>query len=295
MQKKKFDIKKDFIKLKNNKGEFIAKIDLKRGGTLQDLILNGVKVIEQKNYFNYSDSFASSILFPFVNRLKGGIYFFKNKSYQLPINEIGGNAHHGLVFDKRFILDNYELIESDAVINLSYESKGEEGYPFPFKIEIEYMIGFDFMNLNVTITNLSNRDIPYSIGWHPYFVSSDLFKSSVQFNKSHDIVSDDLGVANHRLRSNGLVNINPGNDRLDNCFQLKSNEIKFSTPNYLLSLSCDCDPIFLQIYNPPFKDLFAIELTSGISNSLNNEIGLDVLEQYKSRKISWKLSIIPNE
>ena len=70
--------------------------------------LNGLTVIEKKK-FAYSDSFASAVLFPFVNRLKNGIYSFKNEFHQFPINESGGNAHHGILFNKIFSLKNYFL------------------------------------------------------------------------------------------------------------------------------------------------------------------------------------------
>ncbi|GIR58113.1 MAG: hypothetical protein CM15mP65_06940 [Crocinitomicaceae bacterium] len=37
------------------------------------------------------------------------------------------------------------------------------------------------------IRNLSQNEIPYSVGWHPYFLSSDLSKSNVLFDKSVDV------------------------------------------------------------------------------------------------------------
>ena len=70
----KFETDQNYIQIKNNNDDLVAIVDLINGGSLQHLKLNGINVIEPKKEFSYSDSFASSLLFPFVNRLKNGIY-----------------------------------------------------------------------------------------------------------------------------------------------------------------------------------------------------------------------------
>ena len=56
-----FEVDPCSIKVKNNK-KLLAFIDLLNGGSLQHLKLNGLTVIEKKQ-FAYSDSFASAVLF----------------------------------------------------------------------------------------------------------------------------------------------------------------------------------------------------------------------------------------
>ena len=77
-----FEKNQNYIQIKNNNDDLVAFVDLINGGSLLHLQLNGITLIEEKKEFSYSDSFASAILFPFVNRLKNGVYFFKNKSHQ---------------------------------------------------------------------------------------------------------------------------------------------------------------------------------------------------------------------
>jgi aldose 1-epimerase len=286
----KFEVNQDAISLKNN-NELIAHIDLINGGSLQYLNLNGFKVIEQKKQFAYADSYASSMLFPFINRLNKGSYSFKNKLYQFPINESGGNAHHGVLFNKKFKLKDYFLKDNEASTILQYDSSGEEGYPFAFKIELDYTFGLQYLNMNINVQNLTTHDIPYSLGWHPYFISSNLSKSSIRFSKEFDIITDKLGVAQNRKEEIKDITINPAEHHLDNCFQLKNGEIKFITPDYKMSIVTNRNPAFVHLYTPKIKDLFAIELTSGISNSLNHGIGLDILSKESSTTMNWKLKI----
>ena len=286
-----FETDQNYIQIKNNNDDLVAFIDLINGGSLQHLQLNGITVIERKKEFSYSDSFASAILFPFVNRLKNGIYSFKNKSNHFPINEIGGNAHHGVLYNKFFSLKDYFCKDNEAILILEYESNGEDGYPFAFKINLQYTFGFNYLNMNLRVDNLSQYDFPYSLGWHPYFISSDLSKSCVKFSKSHDIITDEDNVAHHRSKVNQNVEINPTDKHLDNCFQLKNGEVKFTTPDYKMSISTNRSPAFIHLYTTNIKNLFAIELNSGISNSFNNGIGLNYLDKGSSTNMTWKIKI----
>ena len=287
----KFEIDQNSIKIKNNNDDLFAFIDLINGGSLQYLKLNGMTLIEPKKEFTYSDSFASAILFPFVNRLKNGTYSFKNKFHQFPINERGRNAHHGVLYNKVFSLKEYLFKDNEAIIILEYESKREDGYPFAFKINLQYTFGFNYLNMNLRVDNLSEHDFPYSLGWHPYFISSDLSKSCIKFSKSHDIITDEDGVAQHRSKVNQNVEINPSDKHLDNCFQLNNGEVKFNTPDYKMSISTNRSPAFIHLYNPEIKDLFAIEITSGISNSFNHGIGLNYLDKESSTNMTWEIKI----
>ena len=287
----KFEVDKNSIKIKNNKDNLVAFVDLINGGSLQHLKLNGITLIEEKKEFTYSDSFASSLLFPFVNRLKNGVYSFKNKYYQFPINETGGNSHHGVLYNKVFSLKEFFCKDNEAIVILEYESKGEDGYPFAFKINLRYTFGFNYLNMNLRVDNISQHDFPYCLGWHPYFISSDLSKSDIKFSKSHDIITDEDGVAQHSCKVNQNVEINPADKHLDNCFQLNNGEVKFTTPDYKMSISTNRSPAFIHLYTPKIKNLFAIEITSGISNSFNHGIGLNYLDKESSTNMTWKIKI----
>ena len=116
-------------------------------------------------------------------------------------------------------------------------------------------------------------------------------KSCIKFSKSHDIITDLDGVALHCSKANQDVEINPSEKHLDNCFQLQNGEVEFNTPQYKMSISTNRSPAFIHLYNPKIKDLFAIELTSGISNSFNHGIGLSFLDKGSSTNMTWNIKI----
>ena len=65
------------IAIKNKKNGLKAIINLSEGARLQSLILDNTSIIKEDKISNYKDSFASSILFPFANRIKMGIMNLK--------------------------------------------------------------------------------------------------------------------------------------------------------------------------------------------------------------------------
>ena len=58
-----------------------------------------------------------------------------------------------------------------------------------------------------------------------------------------------------------------------------------------MSISTNRFPAFVHLYTPKIKNLFAIELTSGISNSFNHGIGLNYLDKESSTDMTWEIKI----
>src|SRR5262245_2064496 len=65
-----------------------------------------LEVLRSQDHFADQPSGASGngtpILFPFPNRIRGGQFEFGGQEFQLPCNERGVNAIHGLVIDRRW-------------------------------------------------------------------------------------------------------------------------------------------------------------------------------------------------
>ena len=65
----------------------------------------------------------------------------------------------------------------------------------------------------------------------------------------------------------------------------------FKTPEYDLKISTTGKNNFLQIYTPPIANVVAIEPTTGVSDSFNNNIGLQLLAPQKTQEITWGLTV----
>ena len=101
-QKKKGE---DFIIVTNKTGSTKAEISLGNGGSISNLFINNKQIITDLAPLGYEKTYASSIMFPFANRINNGKYNFMGKEFQLHCNEKeSNNALHGLIYNKKFDL-----------------------------------------------------------------------------------------------------------------------------------------------------------------------------------------------
>ena len=278
-----------FLDLKNAVNSTSARISLDEGGSIEGLKFDNEYVIKLQPNFKYKDSYASSILFPFANRIEKGQYSFKEKDYQLACNESGKNALHGLVHNKQFqLIEKVENINFSSVTICFEEIEEREGFPFNYKIYITYILSKNEIKIVVKIENTGTNSFPFTLGWHPYFVSKDLYHSSLSFKSNKKIEFDKNLITKRIIKASAEeLKIKIQNKQLDDCFILNSNTIKFITPTYQIQIATDQIENYLQIYTPKNSSIIAIEPMTGISNSFNNKIGLQTLEPHNKYELKW--------
>lgn len=285
--------KLETIEVENSDKLCYAKICMNDGASLQALKLGGKIIIEDLSPLSYSNTYASSILFPFANRIKDGIYNFEGNDFQFHINETGNNnALHGLVFNKTFRVVNQKETENFASITLEYvENKESIGFPYTYAIQLEYIIKKDALDINVLVKNTGTKVFPFTIGWHPYFISSDLFNSTLNFDSDKQIAFDDRCITTgvNTIENESVFEVK--DKQLDDCFILNSNKTQFNTPNYKLLISASSKENFLQIYTPSRANTIAIEPTTGVSDSFNNKIGLQTLKPNNTYQVNWNVTL----
>lgn len=275
----------------NNSKAFIY---LNLGGSLQELSLQG-KTIIANNSSTYKDTYSSSVLFPFAGRVENGAYTFNDKYHQLYCNDDKfNNALHGLIYDKKFtLIKQIEKENTTSVVILYEETKRIEGYPFLYKITLEYTLTNDTLNLKMSVKNTDNITFPFFLGWHPYFESTHIDNSIL------DIKSDKKITYNDKLSVVGIVEndikfpLKIAENEFDNCFFLTSNLVKLTTPNYKISLKSDAEKAYLHIYTPPHRKSIALEPQTGISNNFNSKISLQTLAP--KNEFSTNFTIIKDE
>ena len=283
----------NILEIENSESEVSGKIHLDSGASLQELTLKGHAIIKDLSPLTYANTYASSILFPFANRIKDGAYTFNDQDFQFEINlKEENNALHGLVYNKTFQIINQEISNDSASILLEYnETKLSIGFPYTYTIQLKYVFTSNDLSLNVSVRNTDSKAFPFTLGWHPYFLSDNLFNSSLDFNSSKKIVLGErnitTGVEDFEL--NDVFNIE--DKQLDDCWILDANEVIFNTPKYQLKMASSIDNNFLQAYTPPKLNTIAIEPTTGVSDSFNNNIGLEVLNANDTYNINWSLKI----
>lgn len=283
----------NIIEVSNSDTSVYGKIQLDQGASLQELTLDSHKIIQDLSPLPYSNTYASSILFPFANRIKDGKYEFNGKTYQFEKNQAEEqNALHGLVFNKTFDVIHKETTKDKVLVTLEYVEKNNSiGFPYTYAIRVEYVFKQTGVDVKVSIENTDTKVFPFTVGWHPYFTSSNLYDSYVDFDSSEKIT---LG---HRNITTGTT-LNKNNNPLqikdsffDDCWILNSDSVMFKTPNYNLKFNSTGSNNFLQLYTPPRKNTIAIEPTTGVSDSFNNKIGLETLKPNETYNITWSLKI----
>lgn len=286
-----------FLELKNLSNNTKAVISLHEGGRLQELQFDGVSVIKEQLDQKYEDTFASSILFPFVSRIKKGFYSFKNEEHQFECNEKGNkNAIHGLVYNKKFKLIKQESNTDSCSITLLYQEKEKlKSFPFLYNIYIKYILKENEITVFVNVSNTDEQSFPFTLGWHPYFTSTDLQDSFLHFKSSHKIQFDKNLITDKIIEFDKKMPFQIKNNHLDDCYILKNNSIKFSTPLYRISLDTNKNENYLQLYTPPYGGVIAIEPMTGISDSFNNKKGLQILKPSEDYEIKWNISFLKTD
>ena len=288
--------KRSFLELKNTRAATKARISLHEGGRLQKLQFNGISIIDEL-VLKYEDTFASSILFPFANRIKNGLYSFVGKEYQFNCNENGrDNALHGLVYNKKFELIEKKLRFNSCSITLLYEEKEKSiGFPFHYNIYLKYTLKDNKICLSVKIKNTDNESFPYTLGWHPYFISNDLYNSFLDFESNQKVQFDENLITAGFIEYKQKTPYHIKDNQLDDSFVLNSNLIGFTTPLYNIQLETNTKENYLQIYTPKNRKTIAIEPMLGICDSFNNKTGLQILHSNEEHEVKWKLTFSKNK
>jgi len=232
-------------------------------------------------------------LFPFVNRLKNGVYEFEGKDYRFPLNEPDkGNALHGFLFNQPFEIQDMGVNTEETFIKLRYSYDGEyDYYPFPFDFQVIYRSNkSNILEVEFFLENTSEHNAPVSFGWHPYLTFSDDIKNikvtapireRVEVNPN--IIPTGSSVKDERFLNGKEIQ----DDQLDNSFRL------IPTEKYTVALLSQQDRAeitmefnksmkFLQMFTPPTRQSIAIEPVTSNINVFQNGDGLLIIKPGES-------------
>ncbi|MFK7748591.1 MAG: aldose 1-epimerase [Kordia sp.] len=282
----------EYIELFDSNGFSKVKISVDQGASVLNLKLDNAQVIDMDSS-SYEDTYASSILFPFANRVKNGTYKHNNKTYQLDCNDMPrNNALHGLVYNKRIAVKTTELTADFGLVTLHYSNDGASiGFPFTYELLVTYKLKNNALTVTVKVENTDSSFFPFTLGWHPYFKSEDLYNSYLRFKSTKKLKFDNQLIPLDIEAYTQTEALQIKDSKLDDCYILSDNEVEFVTPTYNMKISTTSIDNFLQLYTPEKRNTIAIEPMTGVSDSLNNKIGLQILDVGKTYEVSWNIII----
>ena len=199
---------------------------------------------------------------------------------------------HGHIYNKPFSVKSLETSGDNAIVSLYYANEGKtKGFPFPYRLEIIYTFSVKKLAINFQVFNNGVKSFPFGIGWHPYFKTSNLKSSSLDFEGKTQYELDNKMIPQFEIPLKFKTPLLIENTFLDDCFIANKPEIYFQCDTY--SIGIDSSPKnkknYLQVYTPPTGDCVAIEPMTCAPNAFNNKNGLQVLEA--NANFEWQISL----
>jgi aldose 1-epimerase len=274
------------------------------GATILELVVAGETLIKVDDHFPENYQFQSAILSPFPNKIRNGIYDFEGKDYQLTTNDAAmKNAAHGLIYNKKFTVESLNCDADNAEIRLCYIYDNEDiGYPFKIKLIVTFYLQCSSgLTITFRVTNLSNRVIPYGMGFHPYFqFGCPLSETKLIIPECEklDFDNDNFPMGDSIRWNDFSGGKTIGSVKFNSCFWVKEPnghlniEIQRdnSFQNFKLWFETGVNKFnFFQLYTLHNTNEIAIEPMTCAPDAFNNKLGLMYLKS--GTEISTKFGI----
>jgi aldose 1-epimerase len=224
-----------------------------RGASIVMLRLGEQQLIHDFGREKYNWS-SGAVMFPFPVRMTTGtIMQFGANYFNWPMNDTKHKAAlHGLT-----PWVDFELTRDEHGITCVYEYDGNlEYYPFPNRLSISYALKAKCFTLNARIENMGIENMPYHLGWHPYFKldSSFALNPSPKFR----LEKDEHSLPGKKVPFIGF----DWNDEVDGAFYTR--DICVDNEKYQFHIS-SCSEI-TQIFRPKGAPFIAIEPITGLGH-----------------------------
>lgn len=220
------------------------------------------------------------ILFPICGNLPDNTYTYNGKQYTL--------KQHGFARDLPWkVTDQVTQDKVSLTLVLDSNEQTKAVYPFDFQLIFTYELQGNNLEIQQQYKNLSSTALPFSNGFHPYFVTSD--KTQLKFEIPSQEYQDQRTKEIYPFNGNFDFNL----DEIDVAFKQlssKSAAVVDNSRNFKLTLDYGDDYPILVFWTIKGKDFYCLEPWSAPRNSLNTDEHLIVLESGASYTTSVRLT-----
>ncbi|MGI2904784.1 aldose epimerase [Tolypothrix sp. VBCCA 56010] len=255
-----------------------------RGGIITKWRVNGEEIfyLDAERFTNPELSVrgGNPILFPICGNLPDNTYTYQGKQYTL--------KQHGFARDLPWDVTNQVTQDKASLtVVLNSNEQTRSVYPFDFELAFTYQMQGNILEVQQNYTNKSSSPMPFSFGFHPYFVTND--KTQLEFEIPSSEYQDQKTKEIHSFNGNFDFN----RDEIDVAFkQLTSQSASVTDRSRKLKLTLDYDDAFpiLVFWTLKGKDFYCLEPWSAARNSINTGEHLTILEPGASCSASIKLT-----
>ncbi len=243
-----------------------------RGGIVTSWRINGQEV-----FYLDSDRFThpelsvrggNPILFPLCGNLPDDTYNVDGKDYKI--------KQHGFARELPWTATAQSAEgKASLTVELSSNEETKAVYPFDFHVAFTYTLRGNTLEIRQEYKNLSSTPMPFSSGFHPYFLCGDKTRMEL------DIPS--ASYQDNRTKENFAFDgkFDFDQDEIDAVFgNLSSRTTSVTDTDRQLKIAIDYDNFYtyLVFWTVKGKDFYCLEPWSATRNSLNSKEYLTVLE-----------------
>ena len=238
-------------------------------------------------------------LVPYVNRIRGGSFTFRDRTVTIRPNMAGDPSPlHGDGW-----LNPWEVEQSDdrsAVLTYRHEP-GE--WPWSYEARQEFRLDGGVLDVCLSCRNLSDEAMPCGLGQHPYFPCTAETRLGTQ--ATHAWTIDEKVLPVDKVPATGRYDLS---DRLicgqgvDNGWGGWSGRALLSDPKWPFEIELSSPQArFFQVYSPADGGIFVAEPVSHANAALNapeaewSELGLRILEPGEEMQLDMRIEVRPVE
>lgn len=250
----------------------VLEIVPERGGIATSWLVEGQEIfyLDAERFTNPDLTVRGGmpILFPICGNLPDDTYTHKGVEWKL--------KQHGFARDLPWKVAE-QVTERSAGITLILDSneKTQAVYPFDFQLAFTYQIKGNSLEIFQEYTNLSEEPMPFSSGFHPYFLAQD--KSQLRFE------IPGMQYRDQKTHSKGYFTgvFDPTLDEIDVSFDELTGlaaTVTDSARNLRLTLSYNSSYGKLVFWMLKGKDFYCLEPWTAPGNALNTGAHLIYLQ-----------------
>lgn len=213
------------------------------------------------------------VLFPICGNLPDNQYTLNGQTYTL--------KQHGFGRDLPWeVVERATHDEAALTVQLTQNEQTLAVYPFEFSVRLTYRLAGNALTIDQVVENRSDRTMPFSLGFHPYFQVND--KTQLDFDIPADQFQDQITKEMHPFTGQ-FEDITA--DEIDVAFKplsRQSAQVQDRDRNLILTLTYDDAFSTLVFWIVNGKDYYCLEPWTAPRNALNTGDSLILLAPQQS-------------
>lgn len=255
-----------------------------RGGIVTSWQIKGQEIFyldtERFTHPDLSVRGGNPILFPLCGNLPDNTYKVDGQVYEI--------KQHGFARELPWTATTQSTDGRAALtVVLNSNDQTKEVYPFDFQLAFTYELQGNTLVVHQEYKNLSSRPMPFSAGFHPYFLCGDKDRLEVEIPSAQ--YQDNRTKVSHGF--DGKFDFNQ--DEIDSVFTTLTRQSAAAIDrDRKLKITVDYDDFFscLVFWTVKGKEFYCLEPWSASRNSLNTGEKLTVLEPGATHGASMRIT-----